>query len=421
MDAMDQQVLDLCSSLHTDDASALCDPFASPTLNAHYLGSPVVRTWSPNFGLCHHVEEERKLCVVSAAAPTTTTTNLTTSTAAFNSFYPLNARHISNGPVPNDNANTSAPGMGGNLKTSTHHHRGLVAVTVAQPRPNFSSCSVEAKSSDPLSIKKRRSQYDGDQYTKPPKDSQSPPAAPATDRRKEPRPKGKRSRPAQSSVSNYKDEEEHYRKYPRRSQRLFQTQNESKVSPPENQKTLSASPPRKNKRSLVPPVSKLPKSNLKFKLNRGAKAVEAAHVQAEQKRSMVGAPPPASPAKSSPKTAPKDDTKFTKAEAGRRTHLPRPPGKLVRKRRSELQALVHVGHRIGVPEREIRAAYGNNPDVSKAIRSLCLQGLMVRCGGQGKKSSPWCYRLSQGSLKHVSKWASELEADMMARSKEEIQ
>lgn len=428
-DAMDQQVLDLCSSLRTDEASALGDPFASPTWRSnHSLGSPTLHAWwSPTFGMPHeaHAQGVQGLFIpgtmsclsppTAGHAPTSPTFHLT-----MMKDRPL-AGWIAENPAENHLTNKAV--------VSTRQ-AGLCPVPMPEPAPmqmqnqmpSDSSCSVEMIPCDPLLVK-RNSLFDGG-YKATPKDLDcSPPAAPATDQRRERCPSAKRARPTQSSVSSIYNEREQCRKCPRRSQRLSQVTCQPKGSMQQKKGALHTQPAAPPSKRLVPPVSKIAEHKTKFKLNRGLRAVEAVHVQEKQTDKMMGAQqqPAASVSKAKPSakaTREVDSSKMSKAEAGKRTHLPRPPGKLVRKRRAELQALVHVGHRIGVPEREIRAAYGNNPDVSKAIRSLYLQGLMVRCGGLGKKSSPYSYRLSSGALKRVSEWASELEADIVARSKE---
>jgi hypothetical protein len=422
-DAMDQQVLDLCSSLRTEEASALGDPFASPTWGSHSLGSPTLHAWwSPTFGVHHQAQTQgvQGLFIpgtMSCPSPQNAGHALTNPT--------LQLTVMKDRPVAGWIAEHPTDRVANEAAVSTRHggmcHMRMPEPTQTQTQnqmPSDSSCSVEMIPCDPLLVK-RNSLFDGG-YKAPAKDVEcSPPAAPATDQRRERCPSAKRARPTQSSVSSYIDREQ-FRKCPRRSQRLSQVTCQPKVSMQERKGPLHMQPAAPPSKRLVPPVSKILEHKTKFKLNRGMRAVEAVHVQEKQIHNMMGAQPAAcSKAKPSAKgTKEVDTTKMSKAEAGKRTHLPRPPGKLVRKRRAELQALVHVGHRIGVPEREIRAAYGNNPDVSKAIRSLYLQGLMVRCGGLGKKSSPYSYRLSNGALKRVSEWASELEADIVARSNE---
>lgn len=50
---------------------------------------------------------------------------------------------------------------------------------------------------------------------------------------------------------------------------------------------------------------------------------------------------------------------------------------------------------LGVPEREIRKEYGNNPDTSKALRILIHEGKIVR-HGMGGRREPYSYTLAPG-------------------------
>lgn len=65
----------------------------------------------------------------------------------------------------------------------------------------------------------------------------------------------------------------------------------------------------------------------------------------------------------------------------------RPEGLLGRVARARSQALTHIGGQGRVLEREIRDAYGNSADVSKALRQLVGEGALRRTGEGGKRSA----------------------------------
>lgn len=102
----------------------------------------------------------------------------------------------------------------------------------------------------------------------------------------------------------------------------------------------------------------------------------------------------------------------TKSESTR--CRPLPPGKLRRTRRSELQVLVFLGSRHAqapLPERLVRAAHGgNNPDISKAVRSLLEAGTVQRFG-DGTKSDPFTYKVADEAVGGLRGWQAALAAD----------
>lgn len=96
----------------------------------------------------------------------------------------------------------------------------------------------------------------------------------------------------------------------------------------------------------------------------------------------------------------------------------RPKGLLTRALRARAQVLVFVALHTTVGDMEIRKKYGNNPDISKAIRWLYGEGYLSRSGG-GKKSDPYRWTLLPKGLEHVPSLKQKLLADTLAREEME--
>lgn len=92
----------------------------------------------------------------------------------------------------------------------------------------------------------------------------------------------------------------------------------------------------------------------------------------------------------------------------------RPKGLLTRALRARAQVLVFVAFNNTVGDMEIRKTYGNNPDISKAVRWLYAEGYLARSGG-GKKSDPYRWTVLPKGLEHVPTLKQKLLADTLAR------
>ncbi|GAB4821795.1 hypothetical protein N2152v2_008841 [Parachlorella kessleri] len=91
-------------------------------------------------------------------------------------------------------------------------------------------------------------------------------------------------------------------------------------------------------------------------------------------------------------------------------------GQLTRMERSVCQIIAHVGTRTDVFESEIRRAFGNNPDISKALRLLREDERLVR-QGEGGRGTPFSYTATDKGRAEILACRQKLEADAAAMSR----